>query len=151
MSPERFETAFASPEESPGLLLWQASNCWQRRQRAALKPLGLTHVQFVLLAVLSWLTRDRPGVTQIEIATEAKTDPMMTSQVLRVLAERGLVERLPHPRDPRANFVQVTPAGRDLADRALPIVEQVDRDFFGEFGPDLAASLSAILGRVDLR
>jgi hypothetical protein len=37
---------------SPGLLLWRATLRWQRRIVAALKPLGLTHVQFVLLASL---------------------------------------------------------------------------------------------------
>ncbi len=43
-------TRFASADQSPGLLLWQVTNRWQAAQRAALAPLGLTHVQFVLLA-----------------------------------------------------------------------------------------------------
>src|SRR5690242_18581610 len=120
---ERVATEFASADDSPGFLLWRVTNAWQRRQRAALKPLDLTHVQFVLLTASSWLTREQPGVSQIELATNANTDPMMTSQVLRALAERGLVERLPHPRDPRANLVRPTAAGRALANQALPVVE----------------------------
>ena len=51
----RLATAFASTDESTGLLLWQVTNRWQAAQRAALKPYGLTHVQFVLLASLTWL------------------------------------------------------------------------------------------------
>ena len=46
----RLDTAFATPEESTGLLLWQVTNRWQAAQRAALQPFGLTHVQFVLTA-----------------------------------------------------------------------------------------------------
>jgi MarR family transcriptional regulator, organic hydroperoxide resistance regulator len=34
------------PADSPGLLLWRATLEWQRRIFAALKPVGLTHVQF---------------------------------------------------------------------------------------------------------
>src|SRR3954469_2227589 len=90
-----------SADASPGLVLWQLTNRWQAAQRAALKPFGLTHVQFVLLASLTWLDADEP-VTQRRLADHAATDPMMTSQVIRVLAERGLVLRTPHPDDARA-------------------------------------------------
>ena len=145
MLTDRIATEFASAEESPGFLLWRVANVWQRRQRAALKPLGLTHVQFVLLAVLAWRTRtDGAGVRQIELAHEARTDPMMTSQVLRVLAERGLVERFTDAADARVNLVRVTPAGRNLANRALPVVESVDRRFFGAASRDAAAVFQTI-------
>ena len=120
-------TEFSSADESPGLLLWQVTNRWQAAQRAALKPFGLTHVQFVLLASLAWLGKP---VTQRELAAHACTDPMMTSQVLRVLEQRGLVGRTVHPADARARAVSVTRAGRTLADRANAAVEGCDREFF---------------------
>jgi DNA-binding MarR family transcriptional regulator len=140
-----FANSVAKPEESPGFLLWQVANLWQREQRAALKPLDLTPVQFVLVTVLSWLSLEEPAVTQIDLAYRAKTDPMMTSQVIRALAERGLVERRQHPGDNRAYLVTVTPAGRDLANRALPLVEAVDRRFFGSLGSAVANELRALL------
>ena len=150
MRPEAVATEFASADESPGFLLWQIANVWQRRQRAALKSLDLTHVQFVLLAVLAWRTRnDDRGVRQIDLAHEAKTDPMMTSQVLRALAGRDLVERVPDPDDARANLVRITAAGRDLANRALPLVEDVDRQFFGARGPIFATDFRALLADLD--
>ena len=91
-------------DDSPGLLLWQVTNRWQAAIRAALKPYGLTHVQFVLLASLTWLAGiDNGGpVTQRELADQAATDPMMTSQVLRALEQRSLVSRSAHPVDRRA-------------------------------------------------
>jgi DNA-binding MarR family transcriptional regulator len=90
-----------SADASPGLLLWQVSNRWQAAQRAALRPFDLTHVQFVLLASLTWLDNEGP-VTQKRLAEHAATDPMMTSQVLRALEERGLIRRGQHPTDARA-------------------------------------------------
>ncbi len=87
-----------SPPVSPGFLLWHATLRWQRLIAAALRPLELTHVQFVLLAVLWWFTEvrgERP--TQRALADQAGTDRMMTSQVLRALEGRGLLERPQHP------------------------------------------------------
>ena len=122
-------TEHGDADESPGLLLWQVTNRWQQAQRAALKPFDLTHVQFVLLASLTWLDAAGP-VTQRALADHAATDPMMTSQVLRALEVRGLVQRAPHPDDSRARAVSVTPAGAELANRANVAVEGCDRTFF---------------------
>jgi DNA-binding MarR family transcriptional regulator len=84
-APRKLATVHADADDSPGLLLWQVTNRWQAAQRAALRPFDLTHVQFVLLASLTWLDSDRPPVTQKQLAEHAATDPMMTSQVLRAL------------------------------------------------------------------
>lgn len=142
----RLATAFASAEESTGLLLWQVTNRWQAAQRAALKPHGLTHVQFVLLASLTWLAAGGP-VSQRQLADHAATDPMMTSQVLRALEQRGLVERLPHPSDGRARALAVTSHGRALANQANVAVEACDAAFFAALGKD-AAAFTFALGRL---
>jgi DNA-binding MarR family transcriptional regulator len=136
-------TGFGSPDESPGLLLWQVCNQWQAAQRAALKPFGLTHVQFVLLAALTWL-QDSGPVTQKALADMAVTDPMMTSQVLRALESRALVHRLAHPQDRRARALAVTAEGRDLANRAVAVVEECDREFFGSLGADVGGFVTAL-------
>jgi len=125
----RLATGFSGPEESPGFLLWRVTNRWQAQQRAALKPFGLTHVQFALLASLTWLASEEP-VSQRRLAEHAATDVMMTSQVLRSLERRGLVRRAPHPTDARARALTVTAQGRRLANRAVVAVEGCDRAFF---------------------
>jgi hypothetical protein len=82
----------------PGFLLWRATLSWQRRIRSALAPHDLTHVQFVLLASLWWLEDHEPEPpTQASLAAQAETDRMMTSQVLRKLEARDLLERIPDP------------------------------------------------------
>ncbi|WIM98542.1 MarR family transcriptional regulator [Actinoplanes oblitus] len=136
-------TAHESADDSPGLLLWQVTNRWQAAQRAALKPFDITHVQFVLLATLTYLQASGP-VTQKALAGMAATDPMMTSQVLRTLESRGLVHRPPHPTDRRARAVAVTEAGRDLANRAVIAVEACDAAFFAGLGDNLPVFLTAL-------
>lgn len=139
----RLATAYDTADHSPGLLLWQVTNRWQSAQRAALKPFELTHVQFVLLASLTYL---EPGpVSQRELADHAATDPMMTSQVVRVLAQRGLVERTPDPSDGRAVALRATATGRQLANRAVVEVEACDERFFAALGGRRAAFVRALL------
>ncbi|MDJ0343438.1 MarR family winged helix-turn-helix transcriptional regulator [Streptomyces sp. H10-C2] len=129
----KLATGFTDAEQSPGLLLWQVTNRWQAAQRAALKPFELTHVQFVLLASLVWLQAEGP-VTQRHLADHAAADPMMTSQVLRALEARGLIQRLTHPHDGRARALVATDEGRDLANRAVVAVETCDATFFAPLG-----------------
>jgi DNA-binding MarR family transcriptional regulator len=131
----RLASEHATADDSTGLLLWQVTNRWQAAQRAALKPFDLTHVQFVLLASLTWLDADGP-VTQRQLADHAVTDPMMTSQVLRALEVRGLVRRDAHPTDKRAWSLVATTTGRALANRANAAVEACDRDFFAVLAGD---------------
>ncbi|WUH91440.1 MarR family winged helix-turn-helix transcriptional regulator [Streptomyces sp. NBC_00433] len=137
-------TSFGSAEESPGLLLWQVTNRWQAAQRAALRPHGLTHVQFVLLASLTYLQDSDSPVTQRRLADHAATDPMMTSQVLRTLESRGLLTRHAHPGDARARALAVTTEGRDVANRAVSSVEACDASFFSPLGPETAPFAAAL-------
>jgi DNA-binding MarR family transcriptional regulator len=132
-----FATAYDTPDESPGFLLWQVAALWQRHQRAALEPYGLTHTQFVLLASAAWLAHKGTTPTQVQLATHVHTDPMVTSDVLRTLERKGLVQRQSHPTDTRANVVVVTTAGSALVQQTVPVVEQVDRAFFGALGGGL--------------
>lgn len=119
------------PSASPGLLLWRVTLHWQRRITAALRPYGLTHVQFVLLTSTWWLTNEGgEQPSQRRVAEFAGTDVMMTSQVLRTLEGKGLIARHDHPSDARTKIVSVTPAGSALAIKAVRDVEAVDRDLF---------------------
>ncbi|WP_028642891.1 MarR family winged helix-turn-helix transcriptional regulator [Nocardioides sp. URHA0020] len=149
MAEGRLATEHADAPDSTGLLLWRVTNTWQAAQRAALKPHGLTHVQFVLLASLVWLDTDET-ITQRDLADHAGTDPMMTSQVLRALEAAGHVVRRPHPTDARARSLAATPAGVALANRAVVDVEAVDRAFFGRLGEG-RADFTALLATLSRR
>jgi DNA-binding MarR family transcriptional regulator len=108
-------------------------------------------VQFVLLASLWWVSEDGSSApSQARLAEQAGTDPMMTSQVVRKLQARGLLERARDPQDSRARRLRLTAAGRRLAARALADVETADERYFAALGDDLAAFTRALatLGQI---
>ncbi|MEV6326187.1 MarR family transcriptional regulator [Streptomyces sp. NPDC051909] len=136
------------PGESPGFLLWHATLRWQRDIAAALAPLGLTHVQFVLLACAWWLNARGERPNQQTLARQAGTDVKMTSQVVRALEAKGLIERETDPADTRAKRLRVTEAGAGLAPRAVEAVEAVDARFFEPVPVEEAVTLLGRLARV---
>lgn len=121
------------PGEIEGFLFWRASLRWQRMMTAVLRPLDLTHVQFILLSG-AWRMEIEDGraPSQRELADHAATDVMMTSQVLATLDKRGLVVRRPDPTDKRVRRVSVTDAGAALAAQAIQIASVADRRFFDQ-------------------
>jgi len=137
------------PQNSPGYLLWRTTLRWQRSIAGSLRPLELTHVQFVLLASVWWLTEyaDVPP-SQRQVADHAGVDVMMTSQVLRALATRALVTRTADPVDTRVKRLTVTAAGRRLAQQAVTVVEAADAAFFAGLSdqPALLAILRELSG-----
>jgi DNA-binding MarR family transcriptional regulator len=127
---------FNKAEESPGFMLWQVTNLWQKAIRIALEPYELTHPQFVLLFSCKWLNEknDHTGITQVQLAQHAQMDVNVTSQVLRILEKKGYIERRPHPTDSRANIISVTKTGDEIASLAVQAVEMEDRAFFSGLG-----------------
>ena len=111
-------------------MFWVTSNLWQRKMVKALKPTGLTLVQLVLLAGVAWLEKEGEEITQVRLARQAKTDVMMTSQVLRKLESKGLVSKTPSESDTRSNVVMLTEKGAEKVAKSLEIAENVDSDFF---------------------
>ncbi|MEC3980703.1 MarR family winged helix-turn-helix transcriptional regulator [Amycolatopsis sp. H20-H5] len=134
------------PEQSPGFLLWRVTLSWQRAMRAALAPHDLTHVQFVLLTTTWWLGQSGEAPTQQRLAERAGTDTMMTSQVVRKLAERGLLDRAPDPADARVRRLQVTGPGLAVVKGALADVERADAGFFAALGEDSTGTFVSTLG-----
>ena len=118
------------PEQSPGFLLWRTTLRWQRVMTETLKPIGLTHVQFVLLASLWWFDSQDLQPSQRELADHASADVMMTSQVLRALEGKALITRADDPADARKKVLRMTSEGRSLAVQAVQAVEAADRSFF---------------------
>jgi DNA-binding MarR family transcriptional regulator len=135
------------PAASPGFLLWHLTLAWQRAIAAVLEPLGLTHVQFVLLACAWWLGRQGQVPNQLQLARQAGTDVKMTSQVVRRLEAKGLLDRQVDPGDTRARRLRLTAAGDRLARRAIAAVEQADAEFFGTDAAEVTSLLQRLLGQ----
>lgn len=115
-----------------GFKIWHASNTWQRNMKAALDPLGVTHVQYLLLEHLAAAPDASAGISQSKLSEYAQTDHMMTSKVLRHLATRKLIQRKPSKMDSRAILVNITPAGNKVLARARKAVLNVEKETFAK-------------------
>jgi DNA-binding MarR family transcriptional regulator len=133
------------PEESPGFLLWHVTLRWQRDVTAALEPLGLTHVQFVLLASTWWLNTHGQQPSQAALSAFASVDVKMASQVIRTLEAKGLLTREVDAADSRARRLVVTKTGAKLAPKAIDAVEAVDAGLLNELSPADARAFTRAL------
>lgn len=130
------------PATSPGFLLWHATLRWQRAMAEALQQHDLTHAQFVLLASTWWLNGQEERPSQSRLSELTGSDPRMTSEVVRRLAAKGLLQRDQDPSDSRAKVLRVTPSGAAVAVAAIGSVEAADAAFFG---PAASAAPEALL------
>jgi len=123
--------SFNHPDKSPGFLLWHLANEWQRQQRKALKKIGLTHGQFVVLANVLWLSSlPHNIVTQQQVGDHAKIDKMSMSDLVAILIKKKMLRRSHHANDKRAYSLTLTPKGHQQVLKAIPIVEGIDKIFF---------------------
>ncbi len=104
--------------------------------RVTLDPLDLTHVQYLLLAGLAEMgaTADETAVNQNQIATHLGIDKMMTSKVIRALADRHLLARKASDQDARAIIIWLMPEGHDIIEAANSVVAEADAQFFEVVG-----------------
>jgi MarR family transcriptional regulator, organic hydroperoxide resistance regulator len=140
--------SFKRAEDSPGFLLWQLTNQWQRQQRQALVKLRLTHAQFVVLASVLWLNNtSEQAVTQQAISAHSKIDKMSMSDLVATLTRKKLLRRTRHKQDGRAYSIALTEKGQESVLKAIPIVEGIDAEFFSQNTPNLV-QLVTILSRL---
>jgi len=61
---------------------------------------------------------------------------MTISQVVRALEKLGYFKRSSHPSDTRAKVILVSELGREIASKAMKVVEATDQDFFKVLGDE---------------
>src|SRR5512135_3501692 len=99
------------------LHLQRAARAVARRFDAAFRPLDLTNGQFSLLMALN-----RPAPAGVRgVANLLAMDRTTLTAALKPLERRGLVEIAVDPGDRRGRLLMLTPAGRELLGRAVPI------------------------------
>ena len=117
---------------STGFLLWQAGNAWQRKIKSALDPVGITHVQFLLLDSLDHLGGLKHPVSQVTLSRVAGTDVMMTSKVIRLLEKKKLVTRKVNKADARILLLEMTREGSRSLAKAKTLVIKTDEKLFSK-------------------
>lgn len=95
----------------------RAARALARHFDEAFRPLGLTNGQFSLMMTLS--QPEPPPMTTV--AQVLAMDRTTLTAALKPLQRRGLVAVSPAPGDRRSRRPTLTPAGRELLARALPV------------------------------
>jgi DNA-binding MarR family transcriptional regulator len=121
----------AGPDASTGFALFRAYQAWSAAVKKQLRSVGLTHPQFTVMAVVSYLAAREPAVSQAKTAAMSMIDPMTISGIVRNLVRQGLIERRRNPQDSRAWSLALTLSGEAAIRAAFPVVEAVNDKFFG--------------------
>lgn len=99
----------------------RAARALARRFDSALKPVGITSGQFSLLMSLN-----RPNPAKLaRVAALLGMDRTTVTANLKPLERHHLVRTAPDPADGRARLLQLTPAGRSVLGKAVPIWRRV--------------------------
>ncbi len=107
-------------EENVGFLLRQAG---QRHLAifAEHMPEQLTATQFAALSKI----REIGACSQNRLGRLTAMDAATIKGVVDRLTLRGLTRSNPDPEDGRMHLISLTPAGRDLADRVVPVAVEI--------------------------
>lgn len=109
--------------------LMRAQQIMLARVEDVLKPLGLTFSRYELLMLLTFT---RSGALPMNKASaRLQVHPTSVTNAVDRLSTAGLVVRVPHPSDGRATLVEITDAGRELAQQAT---ERLNTEVFARPG-----------------
>ena len=118
---------------------------------ARLKPHGLSKAT-TQYAVLGWLAAlPEQGASFQDLMGCLELSASDISRVAGELAKAGLVRKLNVPTDRREVYLQLTDAGREVSQRATPVVQRFASDLASAFTPDQVKLLSDLLRRLQLR
>jgi DNA-binding MarR family transcriptional regulator len=130
-----FTLAFEEPADSLGFSIWKTALLWQKAVKEKLDPIGVTHVQFLLLNSLAALNKNQSlAITQRMLSDHSGCDKMMTSKVLRTLEDRKLVYRKNHHSDTRSFSLLLSSKGLDVLRESTGAFAEAERQFFELLG-----------------
>lgn len=83
---------------------------------AVLRPYGLTFARYEALVLLTFAREGRLSLSKI--GERLMVHPTSVTNTVDRLERAGLVTREPNPRDKRGTLAAITPAGREVVERA---------------------------------
>lgn len=97
--------------------------------------------------VLAALFRHPEGLKMSELSRFLKVSNGNVTGIVERLTDEGLVQKVAVPGDKRANLATLTEAGRDVFTALAAEHERWIDELLGEFDPDDAMALTALLDR----
>ncbi|MPY57032.1 MarR family winged helix-turn-helix transcriptional regulator [Streptomyces spongiae] len=144
----QWQTVHPDLDTGPMEIIGRVNRCaalLQQAEDAPLRRAGLARPEF---DVLGTLRRTGHELTPSEIARETFSSGAAVTKRLKLLTERGLVERRGDARDRRVAHVRLTDAGRDLVDAILPEQLAYERAVLSGVDADRQHDLAALLGEL---
>ena len=83
-----------------------------------------------------------------ELADKGNLNKGQASRAAQALVDQGLVLKADHPGDGRGVVLTLTPAGREVFERAMAMVHQRNQDIFGCLTDKEQATLSGLFDRL---
>jgi DNA-binding MarR family transcriptional regulator len=112
--------------------------------RIYLQLFGIGVIEWRILHVLA----EDPGATAQSVCNRIDLDKAAASRSLQVLEQRGYVAAAAHPNDARKRTLSLTPAGRALHERVLPISNQREQHLLRGFSDSEREMLLGLLRRM---
>jgi|GEM_PF-398793 DNA-binding MarR family transcriptional regulator len=103
----------------------------RNRCEEALKPFGLTSMQFTILSTLSTV----PGLSSAELSRRFNVTPQTMGEMIVNLEKRSLVAREQDPQNRRALKLALTGEGLALLRQGEEAMLEVEADMFGAMPP----------------
>ncbi|MGA8044843.1 MAG: MarR family transcriptional regulator [Dermatophilaceae bacterium] len=123
---ERLWTEHGWSEAAPGMAavtsLMRAHQLVLSRVEGVLRPLDVTFARYEVLMLLVFSRRGTLPMSRIGARLQVH-QTSVTNAVDR-LERAGLVRRVPHPSDRRTTLVEITRAGREVADAATRLLNE---------------------------
>ncbi|WP_163337636.1 MarR family winged helix-turn-helix transcriptional regulator [Desulfopila sp. IMCC35008] len=101
--------------DSIGRLMYMGTMALKKYLESRLRPYGLTAEQFQVLKNLSM----NGGLPQSVVGEAVSKSPANITRILDRLEKKDYLERRDNPNDRRSSLVYLTNAGRDLMDKLL--------------------------------
>jgi DNA-binding MarR family transcriptional regulator len=130
-------------DDRPGFLIRRAHQISQAVFIEECESLDITATQFGIMSVLARFG----ALDQIGIARALGFDRSTTGLVVKLLEDRALIVRTPHPTDRRRHVLRLTAAGEKLRRRAEPLVDRVRDRLVGIFTPAQAATFMTLIDK----
>ncbi len=125
-------------------LLAQASQLISSEFHKIVAAHGFTVSEWRVLATLA----DGEPITIGQLAQTAVTKQPTVTRLLDRMAAKGQVERLAHDSDRRITLVRITPAGKRLVSKLIPLARGHEQRVLEPFGLQRAEDLKSTLRRM---
>lgn len=113
--------------------------------KSELEPFNLAPEQNLIMMLL-W---EKDGITQNELAQKLEKDKTNVARMVWSLEKKGFIERLGCPNDGRAVKLYLTPSGKELGRKAIPVSEAFDRTVCKGLSDDEIQTLRELLAKIN--